>query len=1541
MAAAGIIAAEATKLKVFNNTPLAIQVTRSVPGASPVLVAAYSEAPFSAAVGETLLCVEPVSGASANFTVESGQENLTLTPLHLSIMGASLFSLIGRVFGMPLTLTVFNATLSYVDVCSVAPGQQERERAQHLAPGMSATFSPVLGGEVWTFRTGVDELLNVYIVEPPRIQYASPEQVVRDGALNRYFNLQQVNVPALAPVAVLPSGVQPVLLEEKHKPIKTYEENFIEVTERPGATPQIRAVGPSNTEQKIARFNTLDNATTRELTISGVEVRLDGSSKKLGPLEGKPISDLTSVTIYADHLVIGKPLQWQGTDVRIYARKLTFREKGCIDTSPQEWVSQAFSSLQRRGRPIDAQGKYTDRGANGQPGQRAGDVYLFVNELDLGAQDIKRFVCKGSDGQMGEPGGLKLPEKSDGAPLDPKDLPKNKQPVTLQDIRNIIENAGYSTRDLNKLHVWRYPNDSGGYTNNFNELQGRQKFDANVVTDLRIVLFYLVFLEPRRGTVHLPGSKSDVATGRQTWTALQGGAKDRVLPGNGEDAYPSGATGKGGDGGSVYIRAELSGRSANALQSAGGQSNLSQKVEGGNPGTPNQALYADLILFQEIPDSILAKTGAPTIAFSPQHVARRGNAASGTAQGAGRPGSVKSEYLNRGVSTKVGPNDWLHGEMLRKVLSFVEAAYRRGFRVQAMELLAPYLEAFAGAAQAKLPADVSSCRSTMFALRRNLITDDLDLYSHPPGWVPRFSAQTYLQLYDVDRGFSYKFCYIMTKLLEVMDSVENAGQVLEIAADQAEEAIKTFHEELGAGYKKYADTRDKMDEACDIYRGVVAKVKQIETEAQTLAELGEKEKAIAKAFLYGIGAVVKAIPLYKPAFQIAGELLTKAGDAVDTIDPSESDTGVNVLNFIEGFSKNAAQALEDNADTYKDQFDQTLKEKYKTNPAKDDLQTKINKATNEVKEIEKGAATQFAREAKSEELTKALAPADAVITSLASRNPELKRQLAEYDNQIKAADETGSSSELAVKARQMMVARRLKVSTALALNSEQIARLRQKQKTLARTLQGKPVSGSEDTEVLDSEKSQATLEKAQEGLDKLLGEKKDADATAKIEQVNKTFGNVLDGAQSLLTGMSKVSNSINRLKKLNDPNAEPDAQVTKLRDLYLKRGSIFKDRYDKIMKEVAEAEKKKATAVQDFQGCYDFILKKTGDLSQALQTRVEVARNRMTIALSIDASLKASIRDMQHSAEERMEYYLYLFRKAYMYEQLVPVSEDMANINQLVKQMDDQLDKLDKVKTVGGEQLTKKLTVISGLAGSEFGRLGNMALTNTLANLGKQILERRSAKGAAKTVSYAGLGLPEQALQSLERLGTYTFPGVNTLLRDSSSDVNSPPPISLEDITAKHMRVVITNITLGDGDVEFDCDEKFSGPVGIEMQFGRQFVLRASEKTYYMFRISDWEEPISYVFTVKNLKKRADSADVRVKTGTVEAAKVELMDEVFKAVLNNLNQARGQGASEIAYKEMSPSLYSSLTITVGANQRVKIRKLSPSIELRYEGENRR
>ena len=1355
----------------------------------------------------------------------------------------------------------------------------------------------------------------------------------------------------LDPPSALPAKVELVLLEEERKAISFYDEGFIEVSEKPGLTPKVAAPGPANTFMTVARFNTLDDAATREVQISGIELKFDGSSTKLGPFEEKPITDLTKISLYAHHVIIAKPLNWQGTDVFIYARKLTFRGdgciEGCINTTPQAWLSQAFSVRQRNGRPIDANGSYLGQGQNGQSGQKAGDVYLFVKELDLGAtagKAIKRFICNGSAGQKGEPGGLKLAEKPDGTPFDPKNAPKNKKPIELEDVRNAICNPTNSLNVLASLGKWRFPNDSGNYTNDFyGGLKGREHFRALSVTDVRLVLMYTEVVFAKRKVFKVHNSELSESTD-QTWTFFEGGLAGRNLPGNGEDAYPSGATGKGGDGGNIYVRADLASTLAASVTSEPGESLPSANVAGGPAGTPATTWYCDLVLYQDDVWNDRGSKSIPQVRYG-EFRANPGKAVPGSAAGPGSKGSIKSDYVRVGKPVTVGANDWLRPEVLRPVLSFAEQAYRDGFRVQAGELVAPYVGAMATVKTDLLPPELKSCRDMLFNLSRNLLTADLDLYGHPPGWVPHFSAKTYLELYQVDRNFSYKFCYIMTKLLSVMEGVENASQVLEIAAGQSEAVIDRIHKDLGEGYKSFANARNSMDRAMEDYKSVNADLEKIQRLAQNYIEEAEKEKAIAKAVLQGVGSIAKAIPVYKPAFQIAGELLDKAGDAVDQIDPSEPDPGTNVLNFLEGFSKNAAKALGDNADTFKDQFNDTLKQKYKVDPNKEDLATKISQARRTLKGIEgdSGDAMKKANQEmlKDEVVKSAQAKADALLSGYASRNKQLSEEIAGYDALIKSADEKGSESEIASKTRQAWVARRLKLSTALAQNALVIGRAKAELKEVLKSANRAPEAIT--TSLKTAETNQKALQTANDKLEELLGTQAEAQAEEKIAGANSKFGAVLDGAQSLLTGMAKVSNSIKRLKNLNDPNAEPDAQIIKLRDQFLKRNSRFHKEYETVMETLAQAEKAKASAVRNFQASNDFVLKRTSDLGGALQTRVEVARNRMRLSLAINGSLKASLRDMQRSARERMEYYLYLFRKAYMYEQLVPVPEKMANVNQLIEELDKELQKLDEVKKSSPDKnaptnlaAAANLAAISKLTEDKFGKLGDMVLTNILADLGRTILDHRSKTGSTKKLTYSGLLLSEKAREALKTKGAYAFPGVNILLREASSETDQSVPLSLEQITAAHSRVVISSIAMANDDVELECPANFTGPVIIEMTFGREFVLRGSDKKYYTFRIAEDEEPISYDFVVTRLKAITSNAPT-IKMGTVTAAKVEVIDPIFKSIIEKENNvAKPENAPKVEYVEMAPSLYTSLTVKVGLNQSVKIRKLSPSIEVMWD-----
>ena len=76
--------------------------------------------------------------------------------------------------------------------------------------------------------------------------------------------------------------------------------------------------------------------------------------------------------------------------------------------------------------------------------------------------------------------------------------------------------------------------------------------------------------------------------------------------------------------------------------------------------------------------------------------------------------------------------------------------------------------------------------------------------------TPRFSADNYFKLYLADRAFSYKFAYIMSKVVSVMDSIEHAELMLATAATETDESLTQTQKELGAAFNGFGEARDGM-----------------------------------------------------------------------------------------------------------------------------------------------------------------------------------------------------------------------------------------------------------------------------------------------------------------------------------------------------------------------------------------------------------------------------------------------------------------------------------------------------------------------------------------------------------------------------------------------------------------------------------------------------------------------------------------------------------------------------------------------------------
>lgn len=123
---------------------------------------------------------------------------------------------------------------------------------------------------------------------------------------------------------------------------------------------------------------------TRDITLACLDLDLGGASGAtiFTRLHGQ--ADVRRLTICADHLTISSPLHLPGTEITIWARKLTFTGEGQISTEPKAFVSPSTT-------------------AQGMDGQNGGDIHLYVREIEA-PDSAKRFITHGAAGQAAQSG---------------------------------------------------------------------------------------------------------------------------------------------------------------------------------------------------------------------------------------------------------------------------------------------------------------------------------------------------------------------------------------------------------------------------------------------------------------------------------------------------------------------------------------------------------------------------------------------------------------------------------------------------------------------------------------------------------------------------------------------------------------------------------------------------------------------------------------------------------------------------------------------------------------------------------------------------------------------------------------------------------------------------------------------------------------------------------------------------------------------------------------------------------------------------------
>lgn len=139
-------------------------------------------------------------------------------------------------------------------------------------------------------------------------------------------------------------------------------------------------------ERALGDINALRFGRTKVVHVSGVRLEWDSTKPRNAAVTAfNHRSDIAEFNLYADQLIISEPMVLEGTNVRIWARRLEFQRTGCILTGAREFPDVP-----------------TKLGASGPDGAAGGTVELYVKGRDpahpenwqqLPADQAEKYAC--------------------------------------------------------------------------------------------------------------------------------------------------------------------------------------------------------------------------------------------------------------------------------------------------------------------------------------------------------------------------------------------------------------------------------------------------------------------------------------------------------------------------------------------------------------------------------------------------------------------------------------------------------------------------------------------------------------------------------------------------------------------------------------------------------------------------------------------------------------------------------------------------------------------------------------------------------------------------------------------------------------------------------------------------------------------------------------------------------------------------------------------------------------------------------------------
>ncbi len=582
-------------------------------------------------------------------------------------------------------------------------------------------------------------------------------------------------------------------------------------------------------------------------------------------------ADITELEIYADTLTIDAPLWIPGANVKVFARTAKFALNTCIDTRPLDYIDQATNASPARivEDPVTRKNKIeaATPGADGLPGQKAGDILFAVETANYQAGGIQLFAMGG----RGQPGGKGFEG------LDGDKIPRGSEKGPVQTIREWPQFWEYSGRRAFFASCWAMPSytelgvTSGSYiiyNDNPKHKAVEDYFKAHTVAAT-----YRISMNGWSSSGYVKNWEAD---------------ESLCVPRNGTDAVRPGKAGKGGNGGRISSSSPL------MICNCGGfYADGQPKSSGGKAGTPNPAYYM-----------ICNSSGRPSIGdgYSNEFwvgkvwISQAGNdAAAESCEERGAAGEFIDNYAASNYA-------FVHPRAAQKALEYIIEAWQNERTDYAKELATRWSGLLNSAIKNKawekilladLPKDEQKAASGRYSLEYsrlksemdkvlNDIANQLDCYGNPIGWAPMLSLEINTEAYRQQTDYAIRVMALNAWLKQEISNNENRLSGL---AQQASyclsrmKSLKAEQENIG----------NSVNDLTVINNTTLTQVesfaKELEAKEKELLEKAKsevKKQRILKVVSGGLKFISSVIPYGQPLLgQITGGVMETVENSIN------------------------------------------------------------------------------------------------------------------------------------------------------------------------------------------------------------------------------------------------------------------------------------------------------------------------------------------------------------------------------------------------------------------------------------------------------------------------------------------------------------------------------------------------------------------------------------------------------------------------------------------------------------------------------------